>query len=326
MPMIGQFAVRAVCLLAGVILCSGAQAQTFPDRSLKMVVPQPPGGGFDLVGRVTADRLGQVLGQSIIVENRSGTGTLLGTDAVAKAAPDGYTLLVGALPNIVLNVGLYPKLPYDPIKDLTPIGMAVSFGYALVTRKDLPQGNIKELLAFAKANPEKVSYASGGRGTGQHIAMAVAAHLAGAKMIHVPYRGAQAAYQDILGGRVDLFFDNVSTALSLIEDGRVNVLATSTKTRHPRLPNVPTLIEAGLGDFEMETWFGVFAPAATPVPILEKLRSAMAKVAERQDFASVFEKTGGIAMKMTTAEAEILVKREMERWTKLLKDANVSAE
>ncbi|CAN0463298.1 unnamed protein product, partial [Phaeothamnion confervicola] len=230
-------------LLAFTCSSWGATAQGYPDRALKMVVPQPPGGGFDLVGRVAADKLGQVIGQSIIVENRSGTGTLVGTDAVAKAAPDGYTLLVGALPNIVLNVGLYPKLPYDPIKDLTPVGMAVSFGYALVTRKDLPQADIKELLAFAKANPEKVSYASGGRGTGQHIAMAVAAHLAATKMIHVPYRGAQAAYQDILGGRVDLFFDNVSTALPLIEDGRVNVLATSAKARHPRLPKVPTLIE-----------------------------------------------------------------------------------
>ena len=290
-----------------------------------MVVPQPPGGGFDLVGRVTADKLGLVLGQTVVVENRPGTGTLVGTDAVAKATADGYTLLVGALPNIVLNVGLYPKLPYDPIKDFTPVGMAVSFGYALVTRKDFEPKDFKSLVAFAKANPEKVTYASGGRGTGQHIAMAVAAHLSGTKMTHVPYRGAQAAYQDILGGRVDLFFDNVSTALPLIDDGRVNVLATSGAKRHPRLLNLPTLYEAGL-DYEIESWFGIFAPAATPAPVLEKLRSAMAQVVVRPDFASVFEKTGGIPMKLTTAEADALVKREMGRWTKLLKDAAVTAE
>ena len=319
-------------LLAGTVLIGGgarvdlAHAQAFPDRALKMVVPQPPGGGFDLVGRVTADKLGQVLGQTVIVETRSGTGTLVGTDSVAKAAPDGYTMVVGGLPNIVLNVGLYPKLPYDPIKDFAVVGMAVSYGYALATRKDLPQPDFKSIVAFAKENPEKVTYASGGRGTGQHIAMAVAAHLAGTKMTHVPYRGAQAAYQDILGGRVDLFFDNVSTALPLIDDGRVNVLAVSTPKRHPRLPNVPTLIEAGLGDFEMETWFGVFVPAATPAPALEKLRAGMAQVVQRQDFAAVFEKTGGIPMKLSAAEAEVLVKREMTRWTKLLKDASVSAE
>lgn len=303
-----------------------AQAQEFPDRALKMIVPQPPGGGFDLVGRVAAEKLGKELGQSIIVENRSGTGTLVGTDAAAKAAPDGYTLVVGGLPNIVLNVGLYPKLPYDPIKDFTVVGMVVSNGYALVARKDLPQTDIKSLLAFAKANPEKLTYASGGRGTGQHIVVEVAAHLAGAKLIHVPYRGAQAAYQDILGGRVDLFFDNLGTALPLIEDGRVQVLATSTKVRHPRLANVPTLIEAGLSDFSMESWFGIFAPAATPDPVLAKLRSAMAVAVGKPDFATVFLQAGSIPMKMTAAEAEVLVRDDMRRWTKLLKDAAVTAE
>ena len=256
----------------------------------------------------------------------SGTGTLVGTDAAAKAAPDGYTLLVGGLPNIVLNVGLYPKLPYDPIKDFTPIGMVVSNAYALVTRKDLPHPNFKSMIAFAKANPGKLTYASGGRGTGQHIIVEVASHLAGAKMVHVPYRGAQAAYQDILGGRVDLFFDNLGTALPLIEDGRVNVLATSTKVRHPRLAKVPTLIEEGLADFEMESWFGIFAPAATPAPVLAKLRSAMAAAVAKPDFGTVFEKSGSMTMKMSAAEAEALVKRDMVRWTKLLKDAAVTAE
>ncbi len=320
--------VKVIVLAAAALvgLGSAVNSQTFPDRALKIIVPQPPGGGFDLVGRVAADKLGQVLGQSIIVENRIGAGTLVGTDAVAKAAPDGYTLLVGGLPNIVLNVGLYAKLPYDPIKDFTVIGMVVSNAYALVTRKDMPQTDIKSLLAFAKANPTKVTYASGGRGTGQHIGAAVVAHLAGAPMTHVPYRGAQAAYQDILGGRVDLFFDNVGTALPLIDDGRVNVLASSTAKRHPRLPNVPTLIEAGLGDFEMESWFGVFAPAATPAPVVEKLRSAMAQAVAKPDFGTVFEKSGSSTMKMTAAEAEALVKRDMTRWTKLLKDAAVTAE
>lgn len=305
---------------------SAAPAQTFPDRSLKIIVPQPPGGGFDLVGRVMAEKLGQALGQSIVVENKTGAGTLVGTDAGAKAEPDGYTLLVGALPNIVLNVGLYPKLPYDPIKDFTPIGMAVSYGYSLVTRKDLPHADINALLAFAKANPDKLTYASGGRGTGQHIAMAVAANLAGVKLTHVPYRGAQAAYQDILGGRVDLFFDNVSTAISLIEDGRVNVLATSGRQRHPRLPKVPTLIEAGVGDFEMETWFGIFAPAATPASVVARLRSAMADAMSKAELTAIFEKSGGIVMRMTPAEAEALVKREMVRWTALIKAAAITAE
>lgn len=318
-----RFACAALTMV--VLAATPAFSQTFPDRPIKIIVPQPPGGGFDLVGRVSADKLGKEIGQTVIVENKPGAGTLVGTDAVAKAAPDGYTLLVGGLPNIVLNVGLYPKLPYDPVKDLTPVGMVVSFGYALTTRKDLEHKDIKALMAFAKANPDKLTYASGGRGTGQHIALAVAAHLSGTTMTHVPYRGAQAAYQDILGGRIDLFFDNVSTALPLIDDGRVNVLAVSTPKRHPRLPNVPTLKEAGL-DFEMETWFGIFAPAATPQPVLDKLRAAMAAAAEKPDFASVFTNSGGIGMKQTAAQSEAMVKREMTLWTKLLKAAAVTAE
>ena len=315
-----------VIVAVGVAISGTATAQVFPDRSLKIIVPQPPGGGFDLVGRVAADKLGKELGQSIVVENRSGTGTLVGTDAAAKAAPDGYTLLVGGLPNIVLNVGLYPKLPYDPVKDFKPVGLVVSYGYALVARKDLPQDGFKEMIAATKANPDKVTYASGGRGTGQHIAMAVVSHLTGVSTIHVPYRGAQAAYQDILGGRVDLFFDNIGTALPLIDDGRVKVLAVSTAKRHPRLAKVPTLKELGLGDFEMESWFGLFVPAATPAPVLAKLRSAMAAATAKPDFGTVFEKGGGLTMKMSAEDMEGMVQRDLVRWNKLLKDAKVSAE
>ena len=323
---------RTIGIAISLAICSAAlalppaSAQTYPDRALKIVVPQPPGGGFDLVGRVVADRLGPLLAQTVIVENKPGSGTLVGTDAVAKAAPDGYTLLVGALPNIVLNVGLYPKLPYDPVKDFTPVGMVVSYPYVLATRKDLPYKDFKELMAFAKANPEKILYASGGRGTGQHIAMAVVAELAGVKMTHVPYRGAQAAYQDILGGRIDLFFDNISTAISLIEAEQTRALVVSSAKRHPRLPQVPTVIETGVASFEMESWFGIFAPAATPKPVLDRLRAEMAKIVEQPSFSETFAKGGGIPMKMTTAETEALVARDMTRWTKLVKDAGVTAE
>ena len=315
----------ALAVLMGVG-AANAHAQTFPDHTLKMIVPQPPGGGFDLVGRLVAERMGALLGQSVIVENRPGTGTLIGTDAGAKAAPDGYTMVVGGLPNIVLNVPLYAKLPYDPIKDLTPVGMVVSWGYVVATRKDLPHKDLQELIAFAKANPEKLIYASGGRGTGQHIGMAVTAQLADVKLTHVPYRGAQAAYQDILGGRIDLFFDNISTAISLIEDGRIGALAMSTKARHPRLPNVPTIIETGVAPFEMESWFGVFVPSATPKPVLEQLRATLAKAVADPGLQDTFRKTGGVPMQMTGPQAEALVASEMTRWIKLVKDAGVTVE
>jgi tripartite-type tricarboxylate transporter receptor subunit TctC len=322
--MFTRFAGTVSCILG--LMGAAAVAQTYPDRPIRLIVPQPPGGGFDLVGRITADRLGTLLGQTVIVENKTGSGTLVGTDSAAKASPDGYTLLLAGLPNIVLNIGLYPKLPYDPAKDFALVGMAVSFTYGLVARKDLPQKDVKELLAFATANPDKLIYASGGRGTGQHIAMAVTAQLANVKMTHLPYRGAQAAYQDILGGRVDLFFDNISTVLPLAEADQVRVLAVSSKARHPRLPNVPTIGEAGVPNFEMESWFGIFAPSATPKPILDRLRGEMAKVVENPSFSETFLKTGGIPMKMPVAEGEALIASETGRWVKLIKDAGVTAE
>ena len=206
----------AVCAC---LIAAPATAQTYPDRTVKIIVPQPPGGGFDTVARILADRLGPLLGQAVVVENRTGAGTLVGTEAAARAPADGYTLLLGALSNIALNPGLYPKLPYDPLKDFTPIGLAVTWSYTLVARKDLPHKDLKELIAYARANPEKITYASAGKGSGQHIAMAVTAQLAGVKLTHVTYRGAQAAYQDILGGRVDLFFDISSTARPQVDSG-----------------------------------------------------------------------------------------------------------
>ena len=303
-----------------------AAAQTYPDHVVKIVVPNAPGGGFDIFGRLVAERLAPLLVQTVIVENKPGAGTLVGTDAVAKAAPDGYTLLVGGLANIVLNVGLYPKLPYDPLKDLTSVGILVSNTYALVTRKDLPYADAKALVAFASANPDKVTYASGGRGTGQHIAMAVTGQLAGVKLLHVPYRGAQPAYQDILGGRIDLFFDNVSTALPLIDDDRVKVLAVSSAVRHPRLPSIPTIAETGVADFALDNWFGIFAPSATPLPILERLRAEIAKIAVDPSFTETFTKTGNTPLNLTNAQAEALIARDMARWTKLIKDAGITAE
>ena len=195
-------------LLAIAIAASPAFGQTFPEKPVRIVVPQPPGGGFDLAARVIADRLPRFLGQPVVVENKPGAGTLVGTEFAAKAPADGYTLLLGGTSNMAFNIGLYPKLSYDPVKDFTPVGLTVTWPYMLVARKDLPQGSLTELIDFARRNPEKLTYASGGRGTGQHIVVAVLAQLAGVKLTHVPYSGAQAAYQDVLGGRVDLFFDN----------------------------------------------------------------------------------------------------------------------
>ena len=316
-----RWLLAAACAL-GMAAPASAQAP-YPDRPIKIIVPQPPGGGFDTVARVLADRLGPALGQGMVVENRTGAGTLVGTEAAAKAPPDGYTLLLGALSNIALNPGLYAKLPYDPLADFTPIGLAVSWSYTLIARNDLPYKDLKELIAFARANPEAITYASAGKGSGQHIAMAVTAQLAGVKLTHVAYRGAQAAYQDILGGRVDLFFDISSTARSQVDGGLVRALAVSSKERQAMHPDVPSVSETGVAPLDMDSWFGLFAPAATPKPVLERLRTELAKVLAGADVAELFAKTGGRVLRLSPAETDALIRRDVERWTKLLEEAGL---
>ena len=300
-----------------------AGAQTYPSQTIKIIVPQPPGGGFDTVGRILADKLGPLLGQTVLVENRIGAGTRVGTEAAAKAPADGYTLLLGALSNMALNAGLYTDLPYDPLKDFTPIGLAVTWSYTLVARKDLPQKDLKEVIAYARANPQKVTFASAGKGSGQHIAMAATAQLAGVKLTHVAYRGAQAAYQDVLGGRVDLFFDISSTARSQVDSGTVRALAVSSKDRQKMHPDVPSVMETGVAPLDMESWFGLFAPAATPPAVLARLRSEFAKVVAMPEVADLFGKTGGRVMKLSVPETEALVKAEVARWTKLITEAGL---
>jgi tripartite-type tricarboxylate transporter receptor subunit TctC len=314
----------ALCACAALAL--SAQAQDYPARPVKIVAPNPPGGGFDLVARVVAQQLSQQVGQQFIVENRTGAGTLIGTEAVAKAPADGYTLLVGSFSNIAANAGLYRALPYDPLADFVPLGMVVSYSYALVSRRDLPQGSLRELLDFARANPGKLTYGSGGVGTGQHVAAAVLAQLTGVQMVHVPYRGAQAAYQDLLSGRVDLIFDNAGTAKAYVDDGRVKAFAVSSAQRFAGLPQLPTVNETGLARMELEAWFGIFARSGTAAPVLERLRAEMAKATQSPELVARFEKGGGRILRMSDAEAEAFVKSQVATWSKLIRDAGITAD
>lgn len=302
-----------------------AQA-SYPNRALRVIVPQPPGGGFDFVARALADRLGKSLGQSIVVENKPGSGTLVGTDAAAKADPDGYTLLMGSVSNIALNMGLYDKLSYDSLRDFEPVGLAVSYSYTLMARKDLPFNSLKELVAYAKANPEKLTYASAGNGSGQHVLAAALWYLAGVNVVHVPYRGAQAAYQDLLGGRVDLFFDLSSTARVQVNAGTVKALAVSGAERNAMHPDTPTILESGVAPLELESWFGYFLPKKTPQDIQERLRSELTKVIAQPELQDVFRKAGGKPMSLSADQTRALVRRDVERWTKLVRDIGIKAE
>ncbi len=310
--------------LLGAFKLSWAQAD-YPNKPLKIIVPQQPGGGFDFVGRTLAEQLAKALGQSVVVENRAGSGTLVGTDAAAKAAPDGYTLLVGSVSNMVLNSGLYPTLPYDPVRDFEALGNAVSYSYTLMGRKDLAVNGLADLLAQAKAKPKAFTYASAGNGSGQHVIAAALWQQAGVEVLHIPYKGAQAAYQDLLGGRVDVFFDLAPTARGQINGGTVKGLATSGAQRNAMHPDLPTLRESGV-DLDLESWFGLFAPAKTPPAVLARLRAELQKVAALPEVKEIFTKAGGRPLPLNADESRALLARDLERWTRLVRAAGLKAD
>jgi tripartite-type tricarboxylate transporter receptor subunit TctC len=301
-----------------------AHPQSYPSRPIRVMVPQPPGGGFDLVARVLAEPLAKLLGTPVIVENRPGAGMLLGTESVAKSEPDGYTILLGAKPNLAFNAGLYERLPYDPKSDFVPIGIAAVNQYTLVARKDLPYDSVQQIVEFARANPGKLTYASAGNGTGQHITAAVTFNKAGVQLTHVPYKGAAAAYQDLIPGRVDLFFDNAATAQPHIDAGRVKAIAVASPQRYAALPGVPTVRESGI-DFDNETWIGYFVRAGTPAPIVSRLRTEFDKVLAMPEISDFLQKRGYRVPRLSPKQAEELVATDIEKWTQLIRAAGLRA-
>ena len=322
---------KAMSKFAWLALCScltwiSALAQDYPARPVRVVAPSAPGGGFDLVGRVLAQKLGEQTGQPFVVENRTGAGTLIGTQLAARAAPDGYTLVVGGLSNIALNMGLYRDPGYDSLADFVSIGLVVSHSYTLVARRTLPQSGLKEVIEFARAHPGKLNIGTGGVGSGQHIGAAIIAAVAGVDIVKVPYKGAQPVYQDLLAGRVDLFYDNTTTTRPYVESGQVKALAVSSRERTPSMPQVPTLIETGVVDLEMETWFGLFAPTRTPRRVVEGLRAELDRAVQSAEVRSRLETGSGRSLRMGAAETEAFVKSEVARWTGLLRKAGIEPE
>lgn len=322
---------RRTCLAMGGVWAGASSGlalaqESYPSRAIRVIVPQPPGGGFDFVARVLADKLAQTFKAGVVVENRTGSGTLVGTDLAAKAAPDGYTLLMGSVSNLVLNAGLFKNLSYDPLRDFEPIGLAVGYSYTLLARKDLPFNSLAEMVAHARAHPGALSFASAGNGSGQHVLAAALWHLAGVQLTHVPYRGAQPAYTDLLGGRVDVFFDLSSTARPHVESGNLKALAVSGAQRLSMHPQVPTVRETGVAPLELESWFGYFAPAKTPAPELARLRAEMRKVIQAPDVIERFEKAGGRPLSLVGDDARAVWRRDLERWIPLMKAAGLQPE
>jgi tripartite-type tricarboxylate transporter receptor subunit TctC len=314
--------VAAIAVL-GMAVQGSALAQAYPTRPVTIIVAYAPGGANDIIARVFAQRLTEELGQSVIVENRTGASGIPGTGAVARAEPDGYTLLLGAGGTMTMNPGLFKSLPYDSLKSFVPVGLAAKSPLVLVVPPTLPVHNVAELIAYIKSKKDGVTFASPGAGTPLHLAGELFKKAAGVDMLHVPYKGSAPALNDVMAGRVDVMFDVAGSSMQFVNNGKLRALAVTSLQKSPVLPNVPTLNDQGLSGFDVTSWFGLFAPANTPAPIIAKLNAAMNKVAASPEMRDRLAPMGMEPAGGTSEQLRSLVERERTKWEKVIKDANL---
>jgi tripartite-type tricarboxylate transporter receptor subunit TctC len=313
-------------LCLGWLAAAPAGAQTFPDHTVRIVVPYPPGGFNDTLARVSAEKLTKMWNQPVVVDNRPGGNTTLGNALVAKSPPDGYTILITPLPFSALP-GLYgAALPYDALKDFTPLIWAGSTQNALVVRNDLPVNNVKELIEYAKKNPGKVNYGSTGSGSSNHLSMELFMKMTGTKMQHIPYKGSAPATLAMVSGEIDALFDNVPNVLPQIKAGKLRAIAVSGLQRAVLLPSVPTVAESGVPGYEVNVWFGMQLPAGTPKPVVDKINRDMVQLLKEPDVVARFRDQGVEVIASSPAEFSQLIQKEVVKWTQLIKDANIRIE
>lgn len=304
---------------------SPVQAQTFPDRPIKLIVPYAPGGSADIAARLITDEWSKTLGSSVVIENKGGAGGNLGVDAVAKAPADGYTIGLQTV-SLAINPALTPKMPYDTLKDLAPIGMVASSQHVLVVNNNLKAANVKELLALLKAEPGKHTYGSAGPGSTFHMSAELFKAVAGVPILHIPYRGGGPALVDTIGGQVDMSFPVLSAARGQVQAGKLRALGVTGGKRSALLPDVPTIAEAGLPGYNFETWFIVFAPAGTPKPIIDKLNTTLNQALATPAVKERMVKEGFDPIPSTPDAARARVADEMPQWAKLIKERNIKVE
>jgi tripartite-type tricarboxylate transporter receptor subunit TctC len=298
-------------------------AQPYPNKPIKLIVPFAPGGFTDVVARILGQKLSVSLGQPFVIENKAGAGSTIGTDFVAKAAPDGYTLVMVSTTHVI-SPAIYPKLPYDPIKSFTPVGKLVDSAYVLLVNPKVPANNVAEFIALAKASPDKIHYASSGNGSSQHLMGGMFAAMAGVKMKHVPYKGSGGAANDLVAGVVESSFAGVPNAMAQVPAGRLKALAVTTSKRIPQLPDVPTMQEAGVPGYNASVWLGLLAPAGTPKEVVMKLNAEIAKVLSAADTKKELY-AAGVETDISSPEAlNALMVQELDRWGKVIKDAGIT--
>ena len=314
-------------LLLGAILITPltAAAQQYPTKAIRFVVPFAPGGGTDIIGRVVAQALNDALGQPVVVDNRGGAGSTLGTEIVAKSPADGYTILFGNI-SLAFNATLYTKLRYDTIRDLAPISLSAVQPNILVIHPGLPAKNLKEFIELARANPGKYNYASAGTGSGTHLAAELLKLQTKIDIVHVPYKGTGPALTDLLGGQINMMVSTFASALPHVKSGRMRALGVTTVKRSPAAPDVPTLIEGGVAGYDYSTWYGLLAPAGTPKPVIDMLNASNRKVLARDDIKQKLESQGVDPIVNTPAEFSTYMKSETEKWGKVVKATGAKAE
>jgi tripartite-type tricarboxylate transporter receptor subunit TctC len=320
---------RTFLTLAGAAASSPALpalAQEYPTRPVRIVVPVSAGGATDTLARALAQKLTERLHSSVYVENRTGAGSLIGTNLVAKSPADGYTLLMGGLFNMVMLTALLKEPPFRPDSDFTAVGYLAAYPFVVVVRPDMPVSSLAEFVAYAKERPGKLSYGSSGLGTLQHVWGTILLRSLGLNLLHVPYKGATAALQDMIAGRIDFMFDNLAAARQFIESGQVKALAVSAAERTRPLPQLPTIDETGLTKFEGESWFGLFAPTGTPAPVVSNLRREVAAITAEPDFAVRIERDAGRVLTIAPQDQGKFLKTELDRWTEQIKRYNIKTE
>lgn len=320
-------AFKPVCAALSVVtaLLAGPVHAAYPEKVIKLVVPYPPGGATDIIGRVVAEKLGNEFDQRVIVENRGGAGGNIGAEAVAKADPDGYTLLMGALTSHSIMATLETKtIRYDLLKDLKPVGLVGYVPLVFVVHPSVPAKNLQELIAYAKSKPGELTYASSGAGAPQRMAAELFKRTAGLEMIHVPYKGSGPAMSDLVGGQVLTMTETVPAALGFIKAGKLRALAVTTPQRISMLPDVPTAQEAGLPGFDVSSMFGVMAPANTPEPIIAKLNGVLLKILEMPDVKETLLKQGAFATPATVEQSAARIRKEVDQWAKVIDEAKIT--
>ena len=303
-----------------------SQAAAYPSRPVRVVVPFPAGGTTDILARAIAQRLSEAMGQPFIVDNRPGAGGNLGAELVAKSAPDGYTLVMGTVGTHAINPGLYPKMPYDHIKDFAPVLLVAGVPNILEVNPNVPVHTVAELIAYAKANPGKLNFASSGAGTSIHLSGELFKTMAGVSMQHVPYKGSAPALQDLMGGQVDLMFDNLPSSMALIKGGKLRAIAVTSLSRSAALPDIPTIAESGLPGFEASSWFGLLAPAGTPPAIVAKLNAEGNKWLASSDAKDKLLAQGAIAAGGTPDDFVKHIAAETTKWAKVVKESGAKVD